>query len=165
MEKSWEIQKAPDAEIIQSSKNSEVIQDTKENTAAILKEETHKLEQTNERYLENDEKWLSTWMLEFSHRFPNFFNIHRKYYLPFRIFIQLLEKSHPGESEINDAYIKIEIKTGWKLLLTVTKKYIYEHNSSLILDLFHKAQESYNTLCERNNKLPFIEMDLHIEVQ
>ena len=137
----------------------------KENTAAILKEETHKLEQTNERYLENDEKWLSTWMLEFSHRFPNFFNIHRKYYLPFRIFIQLLEKSHPGESEINDAYIKIEIKTGWKLLLTVTKKYIYEHNSSLILDLFHKAQESYNTLCERNNKLPFIEMDLHIEVQ
>lgn len=126
----------------------------KESKVSIIKQEDVKI----------NEEELSEWMLDYSIRFPNFLEIHKKFYLPFRRFIQSLEKVCSSETKIDYKDIRIEVITKGILLITIEKAFLYEHSYSLVDAIFHEVQDWYGELYERNRKAPFIEMKLHMEL-
>lgn len=159
--------------------STKIQEKTKDSTESILRRQsleqqisdlkkpiTEKAEKKKKKAVEEkpEEKELSAWMIDFSRRFPNFLEINHKYYIVFRKFVQSLEKAYPSEEEITNKHVRISADGRTMMTIIVEKDFLYTSNASHILDIFSETQEWYMNLSDHNKKLPFVEMDLHIEM-
>ena len=105
---------------------------------------------------------FSEFMIAFAKRFPFFLNIPRKFYTPFRQFITNLEDIYSGEPKLNFESIGVAI-SGNTMTIQIRKSYLYEHSGEVILQIFQETCEQYNILLESNDRLSFVELDIHMD--